>query len=124
MKYFPVSKKNIVCINYKKNKTVNLFLNQILNNKKKINFYKSNLIFPKNINLRNGYYKIHQINSLNKIRKIIFEINFENFIFSFFQLILTISKFSYFKVRSAIFEDFDKQILSNKCRSKLRVLKL
>ncbi len=124
LKYFPVSKKNIVCINYKKNKTVNLFLNQILNNKKKINFYKSNLIFPKNINLRNGYYKIHQINSLNKIKKIIFEINFGNFIFSFFQLILTISKFSYFKVRSAIFEDYKKQILPNKYISKLQSLRL
>ena len=90
-----------------------------------MNFLKKNLIFPKNINLRNGYYRTHYINYSNKIKKIILNLkltNFfgiDNFIFSQFFF-----KYLYYMFRSYLFEDFDKQILSNKCRSKLRVLKL
>ena len=89
-----------------------------------MNFLKKNLIFPKNINLRNGYYRTHYINYSNKIKKIILNLKLTNFLASIILFSLSFFKYLYYMFRSYLFEDFDKQILSNKCRSKLRVLKL
>lgn len=121
---FPVSKKDIICINYKQGKTIKLFCNKIFNKEEGMNFLKKNLIFPKNINLRNGYYRTHYINYSNKIKKIILNLKLTNFLTSIILFSLSFFKYLYYMFRSYLFEDFDKQILSNKCRSKLRVLKL
>ena len=124
LKHFPVSKKNIICIDYKQEKTVKLFLNNIFNKRGKINFYKNDLIFPKNINLRNGYYKTHRINSSNKIKKIILNINLKNFFSSIIELFVNFLMYFYYIIRSSIFENYEKQFLPNKYMSKLRALKL
>lgn len=123
LKNFPVSKKDIICINYKQGKTIKLFCDEIFNEKEGANFYEKNLIFPKNINLRNGYFKTHCINSYNKIEQIILNIKLKNFLTSIILFAISFLKYIYFMLRSSIFENFDKQILSNKLKSKLRELR-
>ena len=110
-KNFKIKKSNIFCIQYKSNKTISLFLDKILEKKIKKKFWKENLIFPKNVNIRNGYYKTLNINLVNKFKALIVNLRLNNLIITLTSLISILFKILYITFLSVFFENNQNKFL-------------
>ena len=110
-KNFKIKKSNIICIQYRSNKTISLFLDKILEKKIKKKFWRENLIFPKNVNIRNGYYKTLNINLVNKFKALIVDLRLNNLIITLTSLISVLFKILYITFLSGFFENNQKKFL-------------